>query len=92
MAYRMVAWLLNDKLERIWMESVVKFKVLSRSLPEGNEGTHDLRNKNQKLLTSQSRFLIKMYTSFAVLPLLQVQCATPKCLPLESTNSEILYN
>ena len=45
----MAEWLLNDELERIWKESVVaKFKVLSRRLVGGNEGIHDLRNKEQK--------------------------------------------
>lgn len=49
MACLMVAWLLNDELERIWKESiVVRFKVLSRRLAGGSEGTHDLRNKKQK--------------------------------------------
>jgi hypothetical protein len=48
MAYKIVVWLLNDKLERIWIESVVvKFKVLSRPWAGGNEGTHDLRNNKK---------------------------------------------
>jgi len=57
MACRMIAWFLNDELKRVWKESVVvKFKVLSRRLAGGNEGTHDLRNKKKNANISTTMF------------------------------------